>query len=373
MTQSNPIISNETPLVFMHLPKTGGMSMFAAFAAIWRTAIADLYNVSARNAQEAFKLLRDPNKAIYCGHYGVGIHEWLDRPAYYASVMRDPVERMVSLYFYCLPLLEKCREIVNKNGGDFQKVRNALTLPDFFFDFSQCLQGFPTVDDFFSSPSAELDNGMVRRFSGYGLKAGPCPESALEQAKDNIENYFSVVGLLDRYPETLDLMSQTFSLPQLTQGHVNKRPKRKEKETLDNHILAKIRAMNRLDQDLYDWVSSRFDKSRAAPRAIAVSPKSRTDLAGMPLWLGVGQSPIREAAMQVGAIPKRRFDAILCSQLAEMRIRSGVIFAELETVILSEEKTLKPSGTIRLGLEPKTARALMEALKKALEISSTGA
>lgn len=215
-------VSDQRPLIFMHLPKTGGMSMFAAFTSLWRTSIADLYNVSSRNADIAAQALQNPGNILYCGHYSFGLHEWLSRPAFYASVLREPVSRIVSLYHYCQPMLRQYRALLQEADGDIEKLLANPKLSDYYFDFLPCLSGELSAENFFASPSAELDNGMVRRFSGYGLNPALCPESALAEAKLNIERYFSVVGLLERYPETLELMSRTFCLPTLNANHVNK-------------------------------------------------------------------------------------------------------------------------------------------------------
>lgn len=362
------VVSAQSPLIFMHLPKTGGMSIFTAFTSLWRTSIADLYNVSSRNAHIATKALQNPGNILYCGHYSFGLHEWLNRPAYYASVLREPVSRIVSLYHYCQPMLKQYRTLLQEAGGDIEKLRANPNLSDYYFDFLPCLSGELSAENFFASPSAELDNGMVRRFSGYGLNPTLCPESALAQAKLNIERHFSVVGLLERYPETLDLMSRTFHLPTLKENHVNKNHPEARKTPLDEAILQKIRDMNRLDTALYEWVAARFDVQLASPRAISVPGGGRTGVAGMPLWLGVGESPVREAAMKQGGVPKREPKPLLCHKLARVRVKSGVILAEVDTMVQNPGESARPGGLVCLAIKPELARTMIEALGKAIEV-----
>lgn len=365
--KSGAVIAAQSPLIFMHLPKTGGMSMFTAFTALWRTAIADLYNVSSRNPQIAIQATQNPGNILYCGHYSFGLHEWLDRPAYYASVLREPVNRIVSLYHFLQPNLTWYKSLLQQAGGDIEKLRADKRLSDYYFDFLPCLSGELTAANFFASPSAELDNGMVRRFSGYGLNPSPCPETALEQARLNIERYFSVVGLLERYPETLELMSRTFGLPALKENHVNKNHSKEHKAPLDDAIMQQIRDMNRLDTALYDWVSARFDAQMDAPRAIPVPGGGRTGAAHMPLWRGVGESPIREAAMQQGGVPKRKFKAILCGRLVDMRVKSGLIHTTVDTVAKTPGEPARPGEPVCLVIKPELAKTLIEALQKAVE------
>lgn len=361
------VISAQSPLIFMHLPKTGGMSMFTAFTGLWRTAIADLYNVSSRNPQIALQATQNPGNILYCGHYSFGLHEWLSRPAYYASVLREPVSRIISLYHFLQPNLKRYKTLLQQAGGDIEKLRTNKHLSDYYFDFLPCLEGELTAENFFASPSAELDNGMVRRFSGYGLNPAPCPQAALEQAKLNIGRYFSVVGLLERYPETLELMSRTFGLPALKENHVNKNHSKEQKAPLDDAILQKIHDMNRLDTALYDWASARFDAQLDASRAILVPGGGRTGAAGMPLWLGVGESPIRKAAMQQGGVPTMQYKPMLCGNLAGMRVKSGLILANVDTVVKIPGEPARPGERVCLVIKPELARTLIKALDKAIE------
>lgn len=373
MTQS--CVSAQSPLIFMHIPKTGGMSMFTAFTAHWGTHIADLYNVSPRNAPLAQQALQDPAKALFCGHYAFGLHQWMTRPAYYASVLREPVARLESLYHYCLPILNVHRKRLQELGGDLARLAAQPRISDFYLDFGPWLTGEPTPEAFFASPSAELDNGMVRRFSGFGMNPAPCPASALAQAKQNIEASFSVVGLLERYPETLQLMAQTFGLPDLNAHHVNANKEKANKAPLSEGILQKIRDMNQLDLALYDWVCARFDSQLAQPRpAVQLAGGGRTDVAAMPLWRAVGQSPLREAAMKQKGLPTmakpgqaKPAQALLCKRVTGSSMSPRAVMADVETALIQQDQPPKPGPKTRLVFEPKTAKLMVTALSAAIK------
>jgi hypothetical protein len=366
---SQSCISADSPLIFMHNPKTGGMSIFTAFTSLWGTDIADLYDVSRRNLSLAEQAVRDRSKALYCGHYGFGLHDWLDRPAYYASVLREPVSRVVSLYNYCVPILNVHRKRLQQLGGDFAKLSAQPRISDFYLDFEPWLAGEPTAEAFFASPCAELDNGMVRRFSGHGLSPAPCPDSALDLAKQNIEQYFSVVGVLERYPETLQLMADAFGLPALSAHHVNARRNKEKEPPLGEALMEKIRAMNRLDLALYDWVCERFDAQLAKPPAAVLVPAGgRTDYGAMPLWRAVGRSPLREAAMKERGLPKRtrRLQPLLCTRVTGASIGPKVIITDLETAVIRQDQPPAKGPSARLVFEPETAKRMVNALRSAI-------
>ena len=298
-------ISASSPLIFPHMPKTGGMSLFAAFAELWGTSIADLYNISARAPQVAIAAVNDQSRAVFCGHFSYGLHEWLNRPSYYVTVLREPVARMVSLYHFIRPRWEGGRALLKQYREAGLSSPPVGAIPEFNLDFMPWMQaGRESAATFFECPSAELDNGMVRRISGYGLNPVPCPGSELDRAKDNIERSFSVVGLLERYPETLDLMARTFDLPALKENRVNSTRQKENQAPLGESLLRKIREQNELDSALYDWVADRFDTKLASPRLISKLGLGRKDYRSLPLWKGVGVSPIREAAMQQRGVPK---------------------------------------------------------------------
>ena len=60
-------------------------------------------------------------------------------------------------------------------------------------DFLPWIEGQQTQTKFLRCLSAELDSGLIRRFSGVGLNAQRCPKEAFDKAKRNIERYFSLV------------------------------------------------------------------------------------------------------------------------------------------------------------------------------------
>ena len=58
--------------------------------------------------------------------------------------------------------------------------------------------------------SVELNNGQTRLLSGkeHGYEFGNTPEELLTLSIENIENHFSLVGLVERFDESLLLMKK---------------------------------------------------------------------------------------------------------------------------------------------------------------------
>jgi hypothetical protein len=295
------MISNECPLIFMHIPKTGGMSMFASMAEHYGMQIADLYNMSAyyNETAQLETILKDTEKHIYAGHFPFGLHEWLARPSCYMAVLRKPLERIISLYHYSVQYREQVRQARKQTGQSIQEIFDKRITPDFYKDFLPWIKGDQTLTGFLRCRSPELENGMVRRFSGVGLTPYPCPKDSLDKAKQNIEKYFSVVGLQERFGDTVEMARATFGVS-LAEFHVNKGTHKEQTGSKVNLATRRrIKEMNRMDNELYDWVSERFDERLLNPiPPIVIEGGERTDFENVKLWRAIGTSPMRKAAME---------------------------------------------------------------------------
>ena len=276
--------------------------MFASMAEQYGMQIADLYDISAYYNESALveALLQDTEKHIYAGHFPFGLHEWLARPSYYMAVVRKPLERIISLYHYSIQYRDQVRHVRKETGQSIQDLFENRTTPDFYMDFLPWIKGEQTLSGFLRCLSPELDNGMVRRFSGVGMGPYPCPKEALDMAKENIDKYFSVVGIQERFGETVQMARATFDV-YLSEFHVNKGVHKEQKGQKANlAIKRRIKEMNRMDSELYDWISERFDNRLANPEPpIVVQGGGRTDFENVKLWRAIGNSPMRKAAMEL--------------------------------------------------------------------------
>jgi hypothetical protein len=287
------LISASEPLVFVHMPKTGGMSLFTGLCQAQAGRIADLYNLSSRDASAAAPLLNDTSCSVYAGHFSFGLHEWLTRPVYYMSVVRHPVKRILSLYLFVSEYRRRFLRRAANTGSPVATLVLDKSTPDYYADFLPWIAGRDTLRTFLECPAAELDNGMVRRFSGFGLRPEACPDSALELAKYNIEQFFSVVGVLERFAQTIELLRRTLELHWIEEQQVNGT---REKAEFNVEAQRHIANMNRLDLDLYAWIVARFERQLVdAPQAIRVPGGGRKDFENTVLWKAVGLSPVRQA------------------------------------------------------------------------------
>ena len=136
--------------------------------------------------------------------------------------------------------------------------------------------------------------------------------------------------------------------------------------------IEKIQEMNRLDIALYEWVVNRFDWQLKNPSLIKVGSGKRNDIDGIPLWRSVGRSDIREETMLHGAAPQSKqsdINSIFFEEILDVRNHSGMILADVAAFSLKPYQSPESMGPTRLILSPETAKAIIEALEKVLDVN----
>jgi glycosyltransferase involved in cell wall biosynthesis len=156
-------------------------------------------------------------------------------------VLRDPVARITSHYYYAkrYPTHYLYKEITERN----------MSLADYAS----------------ARLSDELDNGQVRLLAGVinakALPIGACGPDLLRQAQQNIERYFSVTGLAERFDESLALMALQLGWNWTpTYQKLNVAP---ERNGCDAQTRAAIERANPFDCELYAWAKARFENQLA--------------------------------------------------------------------------------------------------------------
>ncbi|EKD96909.1 MAG: hypothetical protein ACD_23C01190G0004 [uncultured bacterium] len=225
-----------SPIVFIHIPKTGGMTLYSMIREIYRPS--ELHKINpAVESVEKYKHLpqtrKNSLKAIY-GHMDYGLRELLPADSAYVTLMRHPVERVISHYYY-----------VRRTGNDPLR---ELAMRSSLYDWvARC-------------NLEEMDNGQTRRLSGMaqGIKFGECSAEALAQAKTNLARDFALVGITERYDETYLLMCKMFGWPIKNYPSINVAKWKPEQNEIPARTLRLIEKFNALDMELYDYATRLF-------------------------------------------------------------------------------------------------------------------
>lgn len=226
-----------SPIVFVHIPKTGGMTFYSMIREIYKPAELHKINPAAESVERYKSLsqaIKDKLKVIY-GHMDYGLRDLLPPGSSYITLMRHPVERVISHYHY-----------VRRTENDPLR---ELALRSSLYDWvARC-------------NLEEMDNGQTRRLSGMagGMKFGECSREVLAQAKTNVAKDFALVGMTERYDEAYVLMSKMFGWPIKNYSSVNVAKWKPEMSEIPARTLRLIEKFNALDIELYDHATRLFD------------------------------------------------------------------------------------------------------------------
>src|SRR5581483_951873 len=222
-------------LIFLHIPKTAGTTLNRIIE--WQYSPFEIFTMDPyriRATPERLERLPEGRRRrlrMVRGHMLYGVHKCLPQPATYFTILRDPVARVLSAYYFVLrrPLNPLHRKVKTERLG----------IEDF-------VRLFP-----------ERNNLQCKLIAG--VRDAPIGgEQLLDMAKEHLANSFSVVGVSEQFEESLILMATTFDwqIPFYKNCKVSKtRPK------IDPATKELIADHNRLDVELYEFAKGLFAKS----------------------------------------------------------------------------------------------------------------
>ena len=224
-------------LIFLHIPKAAGTTMRTIIERQYRRGeIYAIYEKTrAYHSMADFDRLTDQDKSkirVYMGHISYGLHRRIAGRATYFALMRDPVDRVISYYHH-----------VMSRGYRFKGSKISLL-------------------KFFSLKNRELDNYQTRILSGVAVPYGACTEEMLRTAIDNIEKNFVLVGLAERFDESLLMIAKHMGWTSLGYADEGGSKNRPSKEHFSRTELDMIRNRNRLDMILYAYAKRLFERKR---------------------------------------------------------------------------------------------------------------
>jgi hypothetical protein len=217
-------------LLFSHIPKTAGTSL---------RQLTDNHTPEVVYAYDGQLALGNPNlafiqafrqrsrPALLMGHFSYGVHRLLGLMPRYVTVLREPVERVVSLYRY----------------------QKSLPNSPFAAHFGQGM----TLRAFVTSGITEMTNNhMCRIAAGVPPDAGMVITDRwlLGYALHNMRRHYTLVGFQDTLAEFVEAFTSLLDWPRSAMPHVNVTPG--PMVQIDAATRDAILEHNELDVELYD-------------------------------------------------------------------------------------------------------------------------
>ena len=224
-------------VIFLHLPKTAGTTLNRLIE--WEYPLLQMYSIDpvlfAWSAAHLRKLSprRLKRTRMFKGHMVFGLHEVLPQPATYITVLREPVDRVISAFYFM----------------------RSYKLHPLYWKFRR---GNWTIDDFVRW--SRRDNVQSKIIAGADYEE-PCTAEIAEKARNNLLRHFAVVGLSERFEESLALMKLRFGWKLNTYSSFNVTRSRPKKHDLAQSTLDLITQNNSYDMELHECARTIFDEA----------------------------------------------------------------------------------------------------------------
>lgn len=234
-------------LIFLHIPKAAGSTIKTIFKRQYKGNAFFLPGKHPDINTLKEKIVLGNNIKLIFGHLDFGIHDDIGKDYRYATMIRNPIERIISHYYYV------------------QRQPN-----HYLYDQAFKENNFSLAQYVENGLSPELNNGQVRMLIGAGgfhkknytkhkIPFGKCELWMLEEAKMNIEKHFVFCGVQEKFDESLILMKKKLNWEKNI-GYVSQNitSQRKKYSEFENKTLEIIKRYNSLDLKLYEWVNNKI-------------------------------------------------------------------------------------------------------------------
>ncbi|MBK9125135.1 MAG: sulfotransferase family 2 domain-containing protein [Chloroflexi bacterium] len=188
------IVNQHETLIFLHIPKTAGTTLRQVVGRQFVGKPQYLIGSGTERNFEAFLALPEDERArlrYVGGHLRYGVHRFIPKPARYITMLRDPREHLISYYHYFLEDEGSATQemIVGKTFEEFLQIERMQSIQ---------LDLIVGLDD---TPNAAGRWGMGRN------RSLPV-EQRLQIAERHLREHFVVVGLVERFDESMLLLRQ---------------------------------------------------------------------------------------------------------------------------------------------------------------------
>jgi hypothetical protein len=242
-------------VVFLHLGKTAG----ATLRRILRRNVRRSRTLGLKNPASAphgflsaipierfaeLPVSEREHPRLIMAHMVFGIHEHIPRPATYITLLRHPVARAISGY------------------------KSARYWPAHRFHEAVAGQDMDLPAYLRSGLALELDNSQTRAIlADTTTPYGACTQDMLDRACAVLDEWFAVVGIAERFDESLLALRRSLGWTRLSYVNANVSRRKIARSALPESTIRMIEEQNWVDLELYRYAGQRLDEALAGPAA----------------------------------------------------------------------------------------------------------
>jgi hypothetical protein len=244
-------------LIHLHIAKTGGMSLSSMIKHGFRGD--EIFEAPTHDVGTPKGMRQAPreicerqltafglNSVRYAsGHMPLGVHRVLERPTKYITLVRHPVERIVSFFFF----QAEDEDCYLKDGRpltfeEYIESRADVQLYDYQV---RVLSGSPNLDVEIPGRDQYQPGAQVERHH-------------LDRAKKNIEDLFLAAAPIERLAELGLLIRLVYGWPmrRLQTEYKNLTKSRPRRNEIPARLVRIMEECNPYDMELHEWVVKRF-------------------------------------------------------------------------------------------------------------------
>lgn len=225
------------PIVFLHIPKTAGMTFHEILADQYRDRKHMLfYQISYAKLYEGLVLKKKLSLGVIRGHLLYGFHHLMPVEPVYLTLLRNPITRTISGYEFIKKKTDHPfhKEIIDKNYSLYEFLSKKM-VPNF-------------------------DNMHVRFLCGdNSMPFGAVNESHLSQAKKNLMEKHVLFGITEKFDESIMYFKRELGWTMPYYIKMNVATHVSSENELDDATRKEVLKCNDYDIQLYEFARDLFE------------------------------------------------------------------------------------------------------------------